>query len=302
MEILRVPPYPITTKWELPIPNYEYILYVEDLVDHSVEESSVTSDANGIVLYELPLAKVQFDRHFFIKFYDTEHQHTLYEDNLDIIRPYTDPQKLGTTATEIAEYKMNELIARSIIDTIITDGFYNRKKIIQATGQGTDYFPVWVDTNKVLKVYENNVLVYDVEDPDNNIYEYIITLDNSAIQRVIVDPYNRAEQTPPNLPVSRGDLGYYGYQSVAFPQGYDYTFIVDAGYKAVPADVREATMMLMHDLKCGNLDYFMRYVSGYNTDQFRVQFDKMSFSGTGNIFVDKILDKYTNNILKPGII
>lgn len=299
---MRVPPYPITTTWTLPIPNYTYIQYVEDLVDHSVTEIEVTSDANGIVEYVLPLEKVLYDRKFYIKFYDAEHEHTLYEDNLDIIRPYVNANKLATTSSDIKEYRMLELVSRSIIDTIIQNGFYNTKRVVQAVGQGTDYFPLWNDTNKVLKVYENNVLVYDVDTPELNEYEYIITLDNSAVQRVISDRYNRLEQAPPNLLSARGDLGYYGFESVGFPAGYDYTFILDIGYKTIPSDVEYATELLMEDIKCGKLDYYKRYVTAYNTDQFRIQFDKALFNGTGNLLVDKILDKYTNNILKPGII
>ena len=302
MEVMRVPPYPINTTWNLPIPNYEYIQYVEDLVDHSVVETTVTSDANGIIQYELPLDKVQYDRKFYIKFYDSEHIHTLYEENLDIIRPYVNANKLGTTASEIAEYRMLELVARSIVDTIIPNGFYNHKQIIQTTGQGTDYFPLWYDTNKILKVYENNKLVYDVDTPEDNEYQFVITLDNSAVQKFIADPYNRAEQAPPNIPSARGDLGYYGFQSVGFPAGYDYTFIVDTGFKTVPTDVAYATETLMEDIKCGKLDYYKRYVTAYNTDQFRIQFDKSMFGGTGNLLVDKILDKYSNTILKPGLI
>jgi hypothetical protein len=302
MEVMRVPPYPITTTWTLPIPNYTYIQYVEDLVDHSVTEIEVTSDANGIVEYVLPLEKVLYDRKFYIKFYDAEHEHTLYEDNLDIIRPYVNANKLATTSSDIKEYRMLELVSRSIIDTIISNGFYNTKRVVQAVGQGTDYFPLWNDTNKVLKVYENNVLVYDVDTPELNEYEYIITLDNSAVQRVISERYNRLEQAPPNLLSARGDLGYYGFESVGFPAGYDYTFILDIGYKTIPSDVEYATELLMEDIKCGKLDYYKRYVTAYNTDQFRIQFDKALFNGTGNLLVDKILDKYTNNILKPGII
>ena len=299
---MRVPPYPITTTWILPITNSTYIQYVEDLVDHSVEEIEVTSDANGVVEYILPLAKVQYDRKFYIKFYDAEHEHTLYEENLDIIRPYVNATKLGTTASEIAEYRMLELVARSIVDTIIPNGFYNHKQIIQTTGQGTDYFPLWYDTNKILKVYENNKLVYDIDTPEDNEYQFVITLDNSAVQKVIVDTYNRAEQAPPNFLSARGDLGYYGFQSVGFPAGYDYTFIVDTGFKTVPTDVAYATETLMEDIKCGKLDYYKRYVTAYNTDQFRIQFDKSMFGGTGNLLVDKILDKYANTILKPGLI
>jgi hypothetical protein len=302
MEVMRVPPYPLTTTWTLPIPNYEYVVYVEDLVDHSVEETNLFSDENGKLVYELPLEKVQYDRNFFIKFYDTEHEHTLFESNLDIIRPYTNPTELGTTASEIEEYKMLELVARSIIDSQVSDGFYNHKQIIQAVGQGADYFSLWVNANKVLKVYENNVLVFDVDTPEENVYNYIVTLDNTAIQRVETEELNRYESAVPNLPVGRGDLGYYGYSPIAFPRGYDYTIIIDTGYKAVPADVEYATKLLIEDLKCGKLDYYKRYVTSYNTDQFRIQFDKSMFNGTGNFLVDKILDKYANTITKPGII
>ena len=303
MEVLRVPPYPITTTWKLPIADYTYIQYVEDLVDHSVTETEVTSDANGVVEYILPLDKVQYDRKFFIKFYDAEHEHTLYEENLDVVRPYLNPLKLASTASEIAEYKTLEMVARSIIDTQIVDGFYNAKHIVQGVGNGTDYFPIWEDFNRVLKVYENNVLVYDIDTPETNLIEYRITTDNSAIQRVITEEYNRLEQGGLIFPPAFGDLGHVGKgRSVDFPRGFDYTFVLDVGYKAVPPDVEYATNLLIEDLKCGKLEYYKRYINAYNTDQFRIQFDKKMFEGTGNFIVDKILDKYSVTIAKPGII
>ena len=309
MEIYRVPPYPITTTWDLPIPNYTYTLYLEDLVDHSIELSEITSDSNSQVQYELPLNKVQFDRSFLIRFYDTEHEHILYESNLDIIRPYVDATKLATTASEIADYKMNELVARSIIDTQVGNGFYNHKLIMQGIGQGTDYFPLWEHAYRVLKVYENDVLVYDIDavDPTTNLHDYRITLDNSAIYRYIttpntIDPYNRLESSPLNTMPGSGDLGSVGTRSVHFPYGSDYIFILDAGYKTVPPDIERATMMLIEDLKCGKLEYFKRYMTSYNTDQFRIQFDKAMLDGTGNFIVDKILEKYETNITRPGVL
>lgn len=300
---MRVPPYPLTTTWNLPIADYEYVQYVEDLVDHSVVETTVTSDANGVVEYVLPLENVQFDRNFIIRFYDTEHEHILHEENLDVIRPYVDPAKLGTTASEIQEYTILELVARSIIDTYVGDGFYNHKQVVQAMGQGTDYFSLWNDTNKVLKAYENNILVYDVNTPESNVYNYTVTLDNSAIQRVVNDEYNRAESSPGTYIPAYGDLGNVGSsRTVDFPKGYDYTFILDTGFKAIPPDVEYATKLLIEDIKCGKLDYYKRYVTSYNTDQFRIQFDKSVLDGTGNMLVDKILDKYVVTVVKPGIL
>jgi hypothetical protein len=308
MEVMRDPPYPLTTTWDLPIPNYEYIVYVEDLVDHSIEETNIFSDANGKLEYVLPLAKVQFDRSFFIKFYDTEHEHTLYESNLDVIRPYVNPTTLADTASEISEYKMYELIARSIIDTKVGNGFYNHKLVVQGVGQGTDYFSIWEDTSRVLKAYENGVLVYDIDavDPSTNLYTYKVTLDNSAIYRIeqedTIEFFNRAEKHPSVLPAAYGDLGVVGGRRVAFPAGHDYTFVLDSGYKAVPPDIEVATKMLIDDLKCGKLEYYKRYMSAYNTDQFRIQFDKSMMDGTGNFIVDKILEKYETTITKPGVL
>jgi hypothetical protein len=306
MEILRVPPYPLTTTWNLPDANYEYIIYVEDLIDHTIEEDTITSDANGVVTYTLPVVKVQFDRQFLIRFYDSEHEHIIYESNLDIVRPYTNPNDLGTTATEIKEYKKWELIARSIIDTYTGIGFYNHKSILQTAGSGADYLPVWRDANRVLKVYENDILVYDIDavDPTTNVYTYKVTLDNSAIYRVEADAINRTSSNPITLPGApgEGDLPWLSYSSAAFPANYNYLFVLDEGYRAIPPDIQYATEMLIDDLKCGKLDYYQKYVTSYNTDQFRIQFDKKMLEGTGNMIVDKILDKYMKSITKVGVL
>jgi hypothetical protein len=114
--------------------------------------------------------------------------------------------------------------------------------------------------------------------------------------------YNRYESTPVRLPVATGDLNYYGFTGSAFPRGYDYTFILDVGYKAVPPDVEQAAMMLIEDLKCGNNDYYRRFVTQYKTDQFDIKFAPQFLEGTGNLIVDKILDGYKGSVFKPGII
>jgi hypothetical protein len=89
---------------------------------------------------------------------------------------------------------------------------------------------------------------------------------------------------------------------VVFEEGVDYIFLLETGYKIVPSDIRDATNMLISDIKCGKLDYYKRYVKNYSTDQFKIQFDPASFKGSGNILVDKILDKYITDIKKPGVL
>ena len=89
---------------------------------------------------------------------------------------------------------------------------------------------------------------------------------------------------------------------VAFSEGTDYIFLLETGYKVVPNDIQDATKMLINDIKCGRLDYYKRYVKAYSTEQFKIEYDKRLLDGTGNILVDKILNKYVNNIVKPGIL
>ena len=308
MEILRVPPYPITATWDVPEPNADYVIYLEDLVDHSFENIDITSDSSSQIHYIMPRSKLQFDRDFLFRVYDSLGE-IVIDSNLTVYRPYIDPNTLGTTASEITEYKELEIVARSIIDAFLSEGsalggaFYNHKLIVQQVGQGTDYFPIWHNFNRVLKVYENNVLVYDYEDTVTEWpYVYSLTLDNTAIMRVETGTWNRAEGAYVKAPTAIGDLGFYGYKGVAFPRGYDYIFILDAGYKAIPPDVELATKYLIEDIKCGNNDYFKRFITQYGTDQFDIKFAQQFLEGTGNIIVDKILSNYKGMNFKPGII
>lgn len=308
MEILRVPPYEtIAVNFVVPSGYNDVDIYarVTDMADLSIQTLPFLDWSTGETI-SVPLSG-RYDNDYRVEI--CTHgatgllpEQVIHEEFYKIVRPYVDPNTLGTTSSEIAEYTTLELVARSIIDTFVPEGFYNKKVTVVGTGNGSDYFPLWEKVYRVFKVYENNELVYDRSTPDTNKYEYVITADKTAIQKVYAGQMNRYESTAQNLPIGRGDLGYYGYGGVGFPQGYDYTFVVDYGYITVPADIEYAQKLLIEDLKCGKLDYYKRYVRAYNTDQFRIQFDKTMFDGTGNFLVDKILEKYVKTIVKPGII
>lgn len=305
MEILRVPPYEtIAVNFVVPsgYSNIDIYARVTDMADLSIQGIEFLDSSTGDDL-EISLPG-RYDNNYRVELFKivSGTEVLIYEEFYELIRPYVDPNTLGTTASEIAEYTTLELVARSMIDTFCPEGFYNKKVAVIGTGNGSDYFPLWEKVYRVFKVYENNQLVYDRATPDLNEHEYSITSDKTAIQKIRDGVVNRYESTAQNLPIASGDLAYYGYDGTGFPSGYDYTFIVDYGYLTIPADIEYATKLLIEDLKCGKLDYYKRYVTSYNTDQFRIQFDKVMLSGTGNFLVDKILEKYVKNIVKPGII
>jgi hypothetical protein len=216
------------------------------------------------------------------------------EDNFTHIRPYVDPSTKGSTASDIAAYSANEEIARAIIDSIIQQGFYYKRKVLHFTGTGSDYLPIWDDVKKVISVYENNKLVED--------REYEVTSDKTAIVEKSTDNINRAESAPLVLPAASSDSLDPQFIYRGFGKTWDYLITVEHGYANVPSDIVKATEMLIHDLECGKLDYYKRFISSYNTDQYRIQFDKGLFEGTGNIIVDKILSKYRKSITSIGVL
>ena len=140
--------------------------------------------------------------------------------------------------------------------------------------------------------------------------------DKSAITKDpvgFVDALNRAERKYPNIPVAPSDsISLFDTEdsgnvqtivpAAAFPEGVDCIFLLETGYKVVPSDITDAIKMLIDDIKCGKLDYYKRYVKNYSTDQFKIEYDKRMIDGTGNILVDKILDKYVETIIRPGVL
>ena len=218
----------------------------------------------------------------------------LQDETYEIVRPYVDPSTKVTTASDIAAYALNEEVARAVIDSVIPEGFYYKKKVLHFTGTGADYLPIWDDVKKVLAVYENNKLVED--------REYEVSSDKTSIIEKSTDNINRAESSPLVLPAASSDSLDPQFIYRGFGRTWDYLVTVEHGYTAVPSDIVRATEMLIHDIECGKLDYYKRFISSYNTDQYRIQFDKGLFEGTGNIIVDKILSKYAKSITKIGVL
>jgi len=326
MIVLRLPPFPLTIKYDVPEANTDYLFYIENDDETVAGSNTLTSDSNAQVTYILENDFAKYDNDYNVTIYesiDDEPGDLVVEDILTVVRPYVNPNTLGTTATEIATATYNERIARAIIDSVVGSRFTFEKKILETVGQGTDYLPLWSSAYKINQVYENGKLVFDssLEQPAIDGYNYLVTKDTTAIIKVPVDAsssdsFNRAERKPLKYREGASD-SFYAYapyenfdnmwtntrnQAVAFPEGYDYIFVYDAGYKVIPNDIREATLMLIDDISCGKIDHYKSYVLEYETDQFRLKYNPSKFTGTGNILVDIIIDKYKTDILTPGIL
>ena len=323
MEILRIPPYPLSIEYTVPTASTSFFLVISSNDRYEeILDVAVTSNASAVVTRTLADTFSNYDSHYALTIYEkngADRGDVVVEDNLEITRPYVDPNTLASTATEIAEYTEQEKLARQIIDAYVPGGFYFKTEWIQVVGQGTDYMPIWKRGYKVLKVYENAKLVYDVDDVDGpalDEYDYSITKDKTGIIKdpvAGVDVWNRDERKPARMAMAASDsFDWYDTGDsaniqtfrggVSFAEGADYMFYIEAGYKVVPNDIKDATNMLIDDIRCNRLDFYKRYVDSYRTDQFTVEYSKIMKNGTGNMLVDKILNKYVNAINNLGVL
>ncbi len=293
MDILRVPPYadiPVTYTIPASITDKDVTVLVTDMADLSFSTLEFEELSTGdTITINLP-GRYDSEYRVEIKVLDE----IIFDDTYEVTRPYVNPNNKASTASEIASYADNEGIARAIIDSIVPEGFYYKKKVLHFTGTGSDYLPIWDDVKKVLSVYENNKLVTD--------REFEVTSDKTAIVEKSIDNINRAESAPLVLPAASSDSLDPQFVYRGFGKTWDYKITVEYGYSSVPSDIVKATEMIVHDIECGKLDYYKRFVTSYNTDQYRIQFDKGIFQGTGNIIVDKILSKYNKSITKIGVL
>jgi hypothetical protein len=298
MEILRVSPYaevPVNFIIPAGIVDADITVTITDMADLSISTSTFTESSSGETLeISLPGKYDSSYRVEIVKDLGTSDEQILQDETYEIVRPYVDPSTKATTASDIAAYAINEEIARAVIDSVVPDGFYYKKKVLKFEGSGSDYLPIWDDVKKVLAVYENNMLVED--------RQYEVSPDKTAIIEKSTDNINRAESAPLVLPAAASDSLDPQFIYRGFGKTWDYRIVVEHGYTAVPSDIVRATEMLIHDIECGKLDYYKRFISSYNTDQYRIQFDKGLFEGTGNIIVDKILSKYAKSITKIGVL
>jgi hypothetical protein len=336
MQKLRLPPYPLSITYDVPEADTDYVLVINEGTRNVNDvTATITSSSDSQINYTLPDQFNTYDESYSLTIYEAiyttastsaEEGDIVVEDNLEIMRPYVNPIKLAQeetegTATDIAKYTMWEGLARAIIDSIVPGGFYYERSWYETNGNGTDYMPIWDRTYNILKAYENNILVWDYyDDPQaqgDGQWNYLLTKDKTSIikewTQIGDQSYIRQIGTPKGVPLGESDSIYlYDTEDstvtlavapgVTFPVTFNYLFQLETGYKVVPYDIQDAIRMLIDDIKCGRMEYHKRYITNYSTDQYRIQIDKSALDGTGNILVDKILQKYITNFGTPGVL
>ena len=323
MEITRLSPFPLTFSQTGFAASASHVLCILD--DHATDlvELSVVSDSEGTITVSLPEYFSRYDDEYRGEIYLETGKNAdgtatrgdlVWVDTITIMRPYIDPALLAETPEDLQDAKIYEAIARAIINSI-TGGFMYKREVVESVGLGNDYLAVPFRLNKIIQVIENGIEVYNFS-ASANVKEYFITPDKGAITINIPNSfgYDRMQSRPvaPDLPASDSFTLYNTNDSPniiqnttgspMFPKGWDYVVTVEAGWPVIPQDIKQATQLIVNDLRCNNIPYINSYIKDYKSDQFTLSFDPGVFRDTGNRIADKILSAYVRPIYRLGVL
>ena len=139
--------------------------------------------------------------------------------------------------------------------------------------------------HKLYKLYENGELIYD-STSNTNESDYKI---NKQLNAIVLD-------------ISEGNRINYAKVwrdrnlDIDFFDGYEYIVDADFGWKVIPQDIQEACELLVQDIVKDNIRYVNRYIESFDNDDFKIKFAKNWTATTGNLIVDRILEKYKRPI------
>ena len=233
----------------------------------------------------------------------------LFEQAVEIVRPYATPP-IGATEAEVTDFYAKESIARTVIDSL-TGGFYLRRKMIGYESMGGDIIPLKDNIIKIFRVWENGRLAFDVTSASfEHTKLFFISSDRSSIiahtgqvnriagnsSRTGWAPSDYTRETYDSIDMSRP------YTSGSFPKGFDYVLDVLQGYAYLPSEITTATNLLINSGQCTD-QYLNRYITEYDTDQYRIKYSKEALDGTGNRQVDMILAPFinSNGVIRAGV-
>jgi len=286
MEILRINGQVPSAIFTGLIPESEYTLTYTDISNDIGTVITAESDISGKVVFLLNDKYSSYDAILegVVSNYLDE---VVIIDNIDIVRPYVLnllalSESLNKSLPAVTEM---ERIARHIIDSEVAEGFGFVRKEKEIVGNGSDYLVVNEKINKLYKVYENGTLMFDSTLMSNDT-NFAISKDRTSV----VPVYGEDNKT--EYPQVWRDR----YLSRAFADGYDYLIDADFRYKIVPQDIQDAAKLLCVDISSDNMKYLNKYIESFDNDDFKIKFAKNFNASTGNLVVDRILQKYKHNI------
>jgi len=220
-------------------------------------------------------------------------------DEVFVIQPYVDfnhvISDLGiSTDSSDPSYKsykdllVAEKYARKQIENYTGQKFYLYDDVKVVYGYESDILPLSDRITSIYKLYENDILLIDtINNIDNLSFDIQVTESKYGIRvnrNNILDNtvYTANGMIPPTIHDSYG----------VFKSNVPYKIYAKFGWEKVPDDVELAAVELMKDYFSKDLIWRNKYIKNISTFDWDFEYSSEVYGGTGNSYVDKLLEDY----------
>lgn len=221
------------------------------------------------------------------------------EDLVFIVTPYTDltqsSNELGLSMESsdpnfvtYADLKMAEKYARKIIENHTGQQFYLYDDVLVTYGSDSDILPLRQKINSLHEIYGNDMLLIDELNNVNNI-GYDLSISESGFglkmdrsQTIDNTVYIANGMVPPSIHSSNG---FFNSNTAYRVQGR-------FGWDRVPDDIELACIELMKEYFAKDRTWSNKYIKSIQTFDWQFEYSGEAYSGTGNLYADKLLAPY----------
>lgn len=214
--------------------------------------------------------------------------------DISLVRPYVSAQELAdelgltitdepTTTSEVnlETIKRWERQARMYINSKIEKCNFQYKEV-SVVGQDTDVLYLGERVESFDKIVKDDEVVYDSIE-GINLLDYTLEISKSKLQiKPRLSQYN----------IDEGKAVTAIYDPGYFEKGSIYSIRGEFGWKNVPEEIREATIIMVDDMRCNDWSYRNKGLTSVKNDSFAIEFGDTSFAGTGNLLVDSLLSEF----------
>jgi len=219
-------------------------------------------------------------------------------DEVSVVTPYVDfnhVQDLGFSVDpadpgyrSYKELLRAERYARKQIEKFTGQKFYLYDDLYLVKGYDSDTLPLPAKLYELHELYSNDILLLDnLNEIDNWGYEvqlaesgFGIRINRAAMLDNTV--YTANGMVPPTINDSYG----------AFQSGVSYKVQGRFGWEKVPDNVELAAIELMKDFFSKDTAWRNKYIKSISTFDWDFEYFGESYSGTGNLYADNLLEDY----------
>lgn len=270
-----------------------YDLDTAEFVQNGAGTFSASTESSITYNIGLNVDTTSYDRNIKIEFVTTSSAGA-YNDiqYASLIRPYASPTRILELADIPASASANtdllrrlEKKARLSLNSYIGDSFYKEKRTLTVFGQNSDIITTPIPIQRIDKVYEDDLLVYE---RDNSTYQldFPLEINDSGTRIKIV---NSSSNNKEILEFPKFSVFYY---EGIFKKDFSYKIDGIWGWEYIPADIELATALLVEDYLCNDFNIRNKNIGQLSNDSYNIKYGSDFSTGTGNLIVDNLIAKY----------